>query len=57
LLSLRGLQIRLANLVDPGTICRAFEQKHGELTWDDLELLAAVEDLHKEDQPQDGNNG
>jgi len=51
------LQIRLGKLIDPGTICRAYEQQYGELTWDDLELLAAVEDLHNEEQQQDGDNG
>lgn len=49
--------MRLRDLVDPGTIRRAFEQEHGELTWDDLELLAAIEDYHREEVKEGADNG
>lgn len=43
LLTLRGVRVALKNLVEPRIIFREFEREHGELTWFDLELLAAVE--------------
>lgn len=44
------MRIALKTLIDPGTICRAFEREHGELDWFDLELLATVEkELHPEE--------
>ena len=51
ILGIRGLLVRLSNLVDPGTVCRICN-----VDIEDLELLALVEDelkeqakLHKED--------
>jgi len=48
------MRVALKNLIDPGTICRAFEREHGELTWFDLELLAAVETELNPEEPIDG---
>lgn len=47
--------MQLGSLVDPGTIRRAFEQEHGELTWLDLELLAVVEDYHRANDKEEGD--
>lgn len=44
-------------MIDPGTTCRAFEREYGEITWDDLEMLAAVEDLDRTKLTQDVKNG
>lgn len=54
ILTLRGMRISLKNLIDPGTICRAFEREYGELDWFDLEMLAAIE---TELQPEDSDHG
>ena len=51
ILSLRSMRLALGNLLDPGTICRAFEAEYGALDWHDLSLLAAVE---KELKPEPG---
>lgn len=51
---LRGMNLALKKLIDPGTICRAFEKEHGELTWFDLELLAAIEAELQPEEPPDG---
>ncbi len=48
------MQVSLKNLIDPGTICRAFEQEYGVLTWFDLEMLS---DLEAELQPEEPANG
>jgi len=57
-MKLRQMRIRLGELVDAATICRVFEAEHGPLTWDDLNLLASVEDFHRpqtdEEEPQNG---
>lgn len=43
------MRVRLGNMVDAGTICKAFEAEFGALDWWDLELLATVEDLNRSD--------
>lgn len=57
MLVLRAMLSRLGKTIDPGTTCRAFEREYGEITWDDLEMLAAVEDLDRTEFAQDGENG
>lgn len=42
-LNLRSMRVALGDLIDPGTICRAFESEFGALDWHDLTLLADVE--------------
>ena len=55
ILTLRGMRLALKTLIDPGTICRAFEREHGELDWFDLELLATVEnELQPDEEPPHG---
>jgi hypothetical protein len=58
-LTLRNMRNRLGDMIDTATICRVFEQEFGELAWSDLELLAAIEDLHRDNHPheQDEDNG
>jgi hypothetical protein len=48
---------RLGELIDPATICRTFEAEHGPLSWQDLELLATVEDYLKENEPGENSDG
>ncbi len=57
MLILRTMLNRLGTMIDPGTTCRAFEREYGEITWDDLEMLAAVEDLDRTKLTQDVKNG
>jgi hypothetical protein len=48
---------RLGDTIDPATAVRTFEREHGALTWSDLELLASIEDFHRETEPQPGAIG
>lgn len=50
-LTFRAMRVRLAELVDPGTVSRAFAREFGPLEWDDLELLAITEDELKAGAP------
>lgn len=54
-LSLRSMRVELGDLIDSGTVCRAFESEFGPLDWHDLSLLAAVEDvLNSSKESNDG---
>jgi hypothetical protein len=49
-------------MVDAATICRVFEQEHGPLSWLDLELLASIEDMYRENEatppsPEEADDG